>query len=859
VKVPKPILKSNSVQKGEKENLRTESEGGAGNTLEQDHSEVAHLAEHNKCLQHQVCRLQSQLLAKARQLEHCCNQKQKQPQPTQRNTQSRPILNKPSQQPPVHGKGSVKGCQLCRQHLCKGTRQGHSTRFEDHVDLNSVHLCQHVRCLQRQVCHLKLELEQMSKKTPNMLALRSKMKQMESEMKHLESKCDSLLEQKKCHLDKICQLQKQVDTLLQGDGDQASKVKELIKNIESQRDSYKGSVEKLIQDLQSKDKGKIVNELKTQTIGIQTTIEGETQTRSNDKVELVNSFQNENYIAEVERVRRNLITTENELENCNLEKQKLANEIAECRNLLEHYRVKQTQTSPKVESKKCEDNHWEKEKQSLNDRIDKFRLMIESLQFQLGNEKRERQTLQSIINNLKSEVEKQKSVPEDSSNSNAPKTESGMNKNSMERISFLENQLEKTEETLQRYQELVRDNSNKTYELNTQLMKMRQELNQSQKSCEELKVRLDRKEEVMKRVNEDNEDLLSQLEETRAAHNLLKSQLSHKSESLKVVDDNNASLERRVSEYEISIAQLERKLEDRQGLESNLKSKMKECEETARNLRIENENLRKDAEFVRDSLNKVSDDSQEKSDKVRNLESELKRYIGEVKRVEEVLMTKETDRRELLRQYEELAREMSTYESVNRSLEMQAANLNLEVRSREDDLKAAKARCDDLEKYLEEILQQNEQFRLQTCELNTKLDLLTSDLKENRITRDAVLSDLDSVNELAVKLNSEKVELLARIGAQNNAVEGLQGELVSLREQLLRAMATLEDERHRARTLQDMVVSGGPALLDRETVIRSRELGRELREEQQETITVQKFTSRHRKDGDSNSDRSGES
>ena len=45
--------------------------------------------------------------------------------------------------------------------------------------------------------------------------------------------------------------------------------------------------------------------------------------------------------------------------------------------------------------------------------------------------------------------------------------------------------------------------------------------------------------------------------------------------------------------------------------------------------------------------------------------------------------------------------------------EMQAANLMLEVKSREDDLAAAKQRCDSLEKYMEEVLAQNEQFRLQ--------------------------------------------------------------------------------------------------------------------------------------------------
>ena len=42
----------------------------------------------------------------------------------------------------------------------------------------------------------------------------------------------------------------------------------------------------------------------------------------------------------------------------------------------------------------------------------------------------------------------------------------------------------------------------------------------------------------------------------------------------------------------------------------------------------------------------------------------------------------------------------------------------LEVRSREDDLAAAKQRCDSLEKYVEEVLAQNERFRLQVSVLH---------------------------------------------------------------------------------------------------------------------------------------------
>ena len=57
--------------------------------------------------------------------------------------------------------------------------------------------------------------------------------------------------------------------------------------------------------------------------------------------------------------------------------------------------------------------------------------------------------------------------------------------------------------------------------------------------------------------------------------------------------------------------------------------------------------------------------------------------------------------------------------------------------------------------------------------------------------------DLDNVNELAVKLNTEKVDLMNKIANQNGDVENLQEELEKLREDLLSAMGALEDEKHR--------------------------------------------------------------
>ena len=70
----------------------------------------------------------------------------------------------------------------------------------------------------------------------------------------------------------------------------------------------------------------------------------------------------------------------------------------------------------------------------------------------------------------------------------------------------------------------------------------------------------------------------------------------------------------------------------------------------------------------RNALDKMSEESQSKSDELVDIKSELQRYITEVKRFEEVLYLKENDRLTLLQQFEELSKEVTAYESSNRSL-----------------------------------------------------------------------------------------------------------------------------------------------------------------------------------------------
>jgi len=785
--------------------------------------EVQHLAEHNKCLQHQVYKLKEELIKKANHFSCSC--------------QSKPGMNrtKANKCPPP-----IKTCSKCKNHLCRAGTGG-KARFEEKLDMSSIHLCSHLACLQRQVCHLKMELEQTVRKAQGPPD-RSKLGAAEAEIAKLEEKCDKLLDQKKTQLERISQLQKQVETLLKTSNID-NQVQDLITDLESQRDNYKHQVQNLIKDLKSEDRVITVKEKSgsnkeqlNRVENIKKISKSETrdafQLPSNIRRKEATNVTSQHFnipgpVVEEDDLALELLEAKTELadkaldlEKAILEVSRLREELDSCMAQLESYRVKQTQTSPRLE-------RFDSMEKRLKD-IETKERDIEAERNRLERWKAELIKFKEELESHRSSVQShQQQPPGDNENS-------GEAEELRRKVRWLEQQLSQTENTLRNCQHVLSENSNKSYDLNTQIHKLKQEGNLVKKALDDLQLKYDKKCELTRRIIEDKDNLLNQLDETREKLNSLKIQVSQKSERLDKVDQSKDDLEQRLSQIQITVKQLERRISDKEIKVEELREVVEKLESLNKALHIENSSLKLEIDHTRNALDKMSEESQSKSDEIVDIKSELKRYITEVKRFEEVLDLKEADRLSLLTQYEELSKEVTAYEKSNRSLEMQAANLMLEVKSREDDLAAAKQRCDNLEKYVEEVLTQNQQFRLQVTNLTSKVDMLSSDLKSNRVTRDSVVTDLESVNQLAVRLNTEKIDLLNRIGTQNSQVENLQTELVKLREELLSAMGQLEEERHRARTLQNMVTNT-TVQEERQTVIRN--LDRELILETEQEIS----------------------
>ena len=482
------------------------------------------------------------------------------------------------------------------------------------------------------------------------------MTEAEAEIDKLVTKCDSLLDQKKSHLEKISRLQKQVDDVLSSPNVD-SRVKGLITNIETQRDNYKHQVEKLIKDLQSKDKVIIVEKEKP---GVEEpdrrarrTLVSGSRAHHDLLPESLPASGGEEVSVSLELLQARLDLAENrgQLEVAREEITKLRRELGTLQSQLDLHNVKETQTSPSLERRK----------HNLEESVNELKKLVVNLEKE-----------NSKLRKSKLELERERSSSEREldvvDTGLAGPTETRVVDELRGKVSFLEAQLGTTEDNLRNCQNLMAEGSKRTLDLNSQIVKLRQEEAAAKKNVDDLRLKIDKKDELIRRIIEDKDNLLMELNESRDRMQDLKSQVYHKTELLSNIDRSKDSLESQLTDLQMRVKDLERHLREKERKVEELKSSRGSLDEENRNMKLDNGSLRVELEHQRSEVERLSDESRGKSEELVDIRSELQRYITEVKRVEELLDLKETDRINLLTQYEELSKEVSAFEATNRSL-----------------------------------------------------------------------------------------------------------------------------------------------------------------------------------------------
>ena len=116
---------------------------------------------------------------------------------------------------------------------------------------------------------------------------------------------------------------------------------------------------------------------------------------------------------------------------------------------------------------------------------------------------------------------------------------------------------------------------------------------------------------------------------------------------------------------------------------------------------------------LKQDLSQKSTESEIKDDEIRDLRANVNSYVSEVKRIEELLSSRERERSKLLEQYKYLSDEVDKSELYGRDLEAKVSHLKLELSTRSTELQATESRLADMEQDLIELSLSNESYRSQ--------------------------------------------------------------------------------------------------------------------------------------------------
>ena len=116
---------------------------------------------------------------------------------------------------------------------------------------------------------------------------------------------------------------------------------------------------------------------------------------------------------------------------------------------------------------------------------------------------------------------------------------------------------------------------------------------------------------------------------------------------------------------------------------------------------------------LKQDVSQKSTESEIKDDEIRDLRANVNSYVSEVKRIEELLSSRERERSKLLEQYKYLSDEVDKSELYGRDLEAKVSHLKLELSTRSTELKATESRLADMEQDLIELSLSNESYRSQ--------------------------------------------------------------------------------------------------------------------------------------------------
>ncbi|XP_063096571.1 centrosomal protein of 135 kDa isoform X2 [Cavia porcellus] len=275
-----------------------------------------------------------------------------------------------------------------------------------------------------------------------------------------------------------------------------------------------------------------------------------------------------------------------------------------------------------------------------------------------------------------------------------------------------------------------------------------------------------------------------------------------------------AQMKTTISEYELSLTRLKETLGNRDreisSLRQQLDAALKELNEVGRTREMsfkENRRLQDDLATVARENQEISLELEAAVQEKEEMKSRVHNYITEVSRWESLMAAKEQENQDLLDRFQMLHNCVEDWEIKAHQAEGESSSVRLELLSIDTERRHLRERVDLLEKEIQEHINAHHAYESQISSMAKGMARLEEELRHQEDEKATVLSDLSSLRELCIKLDSGKDVMTQQLNAKSLELERALAELENVKSESELLRKQLSNERYTIKNLESLLAT----------------------------------------------------
>ncbi|XP_054543906.1 centrosomal protein of 135 kDa [Talpa occidentalis] len=285
-------------------------------------------------------------------------------------------------------------------------------------------------------------------------------------------------------------------------------------------------------------------------------------------------------------------------------------------------------------------------------------------------------------------------------------------------------------------------------------------------------------------------------------------------ENLANKDRTIAQMKITVSEYDSSMNQLKETLSNRDreinSLRRQLDTTHKELDEVGKSKEIsfkENRRLQDDLATMARENQEISLELEAAVQEKEDMKSRVHNYITEVSRWESLMAAKEKENQDLLDKFQMLHNRAEDWEVKAHQAEGESSSVRLELLSIDTERRHLRERVELLEKEIQEHINAHHAYESQISSMAKAISTLEEHLRQQEDEKASTLSDLSSLRELCIKLDSGKDIMTQQLNAKSLELERVIAELENVKSESDLLKKQLLSERHTIKNLESLLAT----------------------------------------------------